>query len=255
MAGITIERASEPRSRGKIVFPVSNEVLSSNTKAKLAEVSGITNTVFIAGGGTQVIAALSALAAKNDVRRAICVDSNPAQLRNLEKIAKIYNESQSSREYGEMLRSHSSEHRCDRKGLRWAERTIAEGKPYLSRPVTIVLVESDMKNFLCEITEQGGYFIHLSNAPNYAGNYFRMTPFGGMVSSKDMLEAILQNSAIEEGSIIYIRNFDREPLILEKMDGKLSGMNPGDISVKLAFDMLRFFARKTIKDTEYFGIS
>lgn len=245
-----------------VAFPVSTSHYTKETVERLNKILNkypIEKAVIVAGGGTLPLQTISILRKENPwINEINCIDINPNALVNLRNIIDIYNSSKNNEEYIENISKYA--HQYDGKKHsqeqidRWLDMGVRKyGKPDMNGDIELKLVNSEIREFIPGIKDKGKYFIDLSNTVNYIENFLHKMPWTSIAKSKEILDTLIENQNILDGSVIYISNYRRPPLILIKQNGKLYQTDPDDsaqnkgrstlgIVIGLTLDMLYYFA-------------
>lgn len=247
---------------GGITFPVSTSHYTEKTKERLDEILrnySIDRAVIIAGGGALPLETISKLRENNpSISEVNCVDIDPNALMNLKNIIDIYNSSKSNEDYIEKITKYVHQYdgkKYSRKQIdRWLDMGIRkDGKPDIKGDIELKLINSEIEEFIAGIKDKGKYFIDLSNTVNYIWNFLHKMPWTSIAESKKILDSIIENQNISDGSVVYISNYRKPPLILIKENGKLYQTDPNNLEqnkeksplsivIGLTLDMLYYFA-------------
>lgn len=220
----------------ELSFPTSNERYPQRVDRLLSEIE-VDRYVGVCGGGTQNLYLLSLLQAKNGLSKVVFVDREIKQLRNFLDLAALFNDSKSMESYesGIKRRVNASMHSSYIGVPNFVKTNIR--RPALKSDLEVELKFSNIDDYIEGLSDEGRYFIYLSNI--YQLGWL------GYENTESLLDEISESDTFEPGSVVFMsRHDDKEDefnsynsaIILRKTEsGGLLSLNR-EKKIKFQFD-------------------
>lgn len=178
---------------------ISNEAYNSKIASEMRGSRGIDYFIGLCGGGTQVLYQLSLLTEQNSLKKVYIVDKLPGQLKNLEELVALFNDSKSNKDYTKRVwrdHDHNPKVPCGRPAFWDLQISTNILRPAPRYPVDLNLIQSDITTFLSQQKSPGKYFVYLSNAL-FTQGYIEAR------SANDLLLQIVNDNIFLDGTKIF----------------------------------------------------